>query len=140
MSQDAIHNVVIGDQSYDVMRFDPERGLGIIARLAKIVGPAVAVGAVARGKAGDGDADALIDQTVVQAAQALSQSLDAPEVVRLVKDLLSVVVVVGKGKASDVFAMHFVGRYGDMFRLCAEVIKHNGFFDALGSLGLGLKP
>jgi len=140
MSQSSSLTVDIDGCSYEIYRCDPEKGLSLVARLAKLVGPALAVGAAARGKAGEADADALIDQTVVEAAKALSASLDAPEVVRLVKDLLSVVVVQGQGKASDVFLTHFVGRYGAIFQLCVEVIKHNGFFDALGSLGAGLRP
>lgn len=138
MPQDLSTTVTIDGHTYEIFRCDPEKGLGLVARLTKLVGPAMAVATAARGKADDADANALIDQTVVEAAKALSNSLDAPEVVKLVKDLMGCVVVQGVGKADEVFKAHFVGRYGAIFRLCVEVIKHNHFFEGIGSLAAGL--
>ena len=111
---------------YRIQHFNPTKGLSILTRLMKTVGPTLAVFTSAKDKSD-------IEASVPTAIQALIEKLDENETPKLIKDLLSSVTVDGSQELSQAFDFHFQGKMGVMFQLLIEVVKFQ-FADFLAAL------
>lgn len=125
--------LALSGHTYEIARFDARTGMGVRARLLKVVGPILAplAGAKGGGKLGEVELSADLINSI---GRALSQNLDADDVARLVDQLMEVVII-DKNATPGFWAAHFAGNYADLDMVLLEVVQHNGFFGQLGKAG-----
>lgn len=111
---------------YRIQHFNPTKGLSILTRLTKTVGPTLAVFTNAKDQAS-------LEDAIPSAIQALVEKLDENETPKLIKDLLSCVTINGSQDLSQTFDFHFQGKMGVMFKLLIDVVKFQ-FSDFLSAL------
>lgn len=122
--------VTVNDQAYTIQHFPPTKALSILTRLMKYTGNGLI------GSSDKLDTDAVAG--VVAGIGDILAKLDEKEIDKLVKDLLSCVY---KGTATQVvsFDTDFLGKPGEIFQLCGEVVKVQ-YADFLDRLVVKLKP
>ena len=158
-------NIVILNSKYRITKIRALKGLNIIKRLAKFIGPAFAeiIGNlnsfqkyIKTDEDSDDkevtdkevDSDDITDEDKEVIGNIINMLLgnldDGDDVEQLILDMLNCVLVYpeegSKGKpekiTKSVFDMHFTQNYSDIAPLLIEVVKYNNF---LGALGLGSK-
>lgn len=131
-------NKVIEGREYSVTQFPARRGFALKARLAKLLGPAVAeLFSAVKG----GDAESLmsadIDMAIVGGAiRRLLEGVDESNMLELVLSLLSMTRVDGKEITEQVFDMEFAGKFSELYKVLAFVVEVN-YGDFFGSNGIG---
>jgi len=127
-----IASVEIDGQTWEASPYSATKGLKILTRLTKAIGPALgsALG-------GAGGVEGLLNSgtgsdAIGKALDILSRSLDEDDTVTLIKDILTGVIVDGK-PLIPIFDTTFQGRYSTLFKVVGFVLKTN-YADFFGSL------
>lgn len=126
-----------------VVQFHGVRGFKLKTRLYKVLLPVLSpmlpvVTAAARsGKKEFSFMDFDIDELLPGALTTLAEQLDEDKFLQLALDLLSNTFVKDKVIDENSFDELFIGNYFLVYKLIAQVIKANGFFD-LGAIGKGM--
>ena len=127
--------------NYILTMFPGEKGLDIGVRLSKIVIPvllALLPSITDSGKVNLKEIQDNINIDLVgESVGALLKNVDSKEVVILIKDLLSSVIVKEKDSEQaliNVFDRHFTGRFMSIFKIAKEVIQLNNFFGDLAGI------
>lgn len=122
----------IDGQVWEVSPYSATKGIKILAKLTKTIGPAFgsALG-------GAGSVEGMLNSgtgsdAIGKALDVLSRSLDEDGTVALVKDILAGVSVDGK-PLMPIFDTVFQGRYSTLFKVVVFVLKTN-YADFFGSL------
>ena len=122
--------VDVDGHKVEVTQFMAVRGIKLKARLYKLALPVIAVVFKDAGKVKD-VMEATLDLPVL--IQTAASSLDPDVFFQLLLDLLSSTTVDGQGVDQHRFDDLFVGNYFFAYKIAAEVIKANGFFE-IGSI------
>jgi hypothetical protein len=116
----------IGDDTYEVTLFTTSRGISILRKLTKTIGPSMA----ALFEAGSNEFSLDDQGPFTKAISLLADNIDKEDVVALLKDLLSNTTKNGKAINFDV---DFMGKLVDLFKVAAFAAKVNlGDFSELG--------
>lgn len=126
-----------------IVQFNGVRGFKLKTRLYKILLPILgpmlpAITQAARsGKKNFAVMDFDVDELLPGALQSLSEQLNEEAFLKLALDLLSNTFIKDKVIDEVYFDDLFIGNYFLVYKLIAQVIKANGFFD-LGAIGKGM--
>lgn len=120
----------IDGRTWTVTVFSATEGLGIMARLTRILGgPIGRAVAGALGPGGGEDGPSVDSATIAEAFEALADRLDEAEVVGLIKRMLrGTQVAMDDGKkvsAADRFDTVFMGAYATLFKVIGFVLEAN---------------
>lgn len=145
MTQVDTHTTVIEGDTYEVYMLDPHTAMDLLVDLAKIAGPAITglVGmATDKGLSSVLEADTS-DPGVMEAVGGFFGKLDSALLRRLTDTMAKVTHVNGK-PLPGIYAMHFRGRMGLLFRWLAFALKaqYADFLEGLRAVGApgGGKP
>lgn len=135
--------VEIGGRTYLIAPMPATKGLSVLTRLVKLLGPAIGGGLSGGGLSAMLDTK-VDDGFVGRLVEALTGRLDEPVVEKLAKDMVASVRVSEDGRVSDLsssFDRVFAGRMTDLFKLLVEVagVNYGDFFGGGGLDGLSAK-
>lgn len=121
-----------------VTQFPARHGFKIKARLAKLLGPALASAAAAVQGGNKGSLlEADVDIAALGAAvSTLVASLDSDSTLDLVMGMLTSTRMDGKEVTDSVFDMEFAGNYATLYKVLAFVVEVN-YGDFFGKGGIG---
>lgn len=135
--------ITIDGHEVKVVQFNGVRGFKLKTRLYKVLLPVLgpmlpAITQVVRsGKSKVSVMDFDVDELLPDALQKLAEQLDEDKFLQLALDLLSNTFIKDKVIDEAHFDQLFIGNYFLVYKLIAQVIKANGFFD-LGAIGKGM--
>lgn len=118
----------IGDNLYSTTTFTGTRGLQLLKRLTKVVGPSLAIML----EGGSEEAQENADGVFVKAIKMLVENIDKDDVVALIKELVQNT----KRNGNTInFDIDFAGEYAELFQVVLFVVQENygNFFKLAGS-------
>lgn len=129
---------IIEKRTYSVTQFPARHGFVLKARLAKLIGPAVAeLFAALKGGSAESVMSADVDMSMIGGAiHKLLDGIDGEDALDLVLKLLSMTRLDGKEISEQVFDMEFAGRFSELYKVLAFVVEVN-YGDFFGSNGIG---
>lgn len=124
------HTISIGDDSYSFITFPATKGLSILTKLLKVVGPAFGK-FISSEEVKEGEEDTSFSNAV----SILVENMYKDDITGLVKIITS--NVTKNGVPID-FDQDFAGNYGVMVQLLVEILKANysSFFTENGISGI----
>lgn len=110
-----------GQTTYDISPFTASRGLSLLQRLLKVIGPAAAAAIGSSLESEDGAAE-IETAAFGSAVELLMKGLGEEDLAQLVQDLISDCTIKGQPIA---FETQYAGNYGELSRVLLEVLKVN---------------
>lgn len=134
----ATRDKLINGHTYSVTQFPARHAFMLKARLAKLLGPALAeILASLNGVSKESILSADIDLSAISAAlNKLLGAVDEQSTMDLILKLLSCTRMDGKEITEQLFDIEFAGNLSDVYKVLAFVIEVN-YGDFFGSNGIG---